>query len=170
MRKMKEGFPPIADVLATVLILGTMPGEESLRKKEYYANPRNAFWEIMGKLLDFGHEVGYEERTKLLKKSKIALWDVIQVCERQGSLDSAINDSSIVENDFISFYRRHPNIRYVYFNGATAKKEYFKRVLPKLSDVTRGIEYFRLPSTSPAMAQLSFDAKLLAWSQIKRKI
>jgi len=152
----------LADEWATVLILGTMPGEESLRKKEYYANPRNTFWKIMARLFEFGHDASYEE-------NKIALWDVMQACERQGSLDSAINDRAIIENDFVSFYRSHPNMRHVFFNGAKAEKEYFKRVLPRLSDEVKGIEYFRLPSTSPAMAQLSIDAKLLEWSKIKRK-
>ena len=169
MQNVKEGFPPIADVRATVLILGTMPGEESLRKNEYYANPRNTFWEIMARLYEFEHNGSYKERTKILKKNKIALWDVMQTCERQGSLDSAINDRAIVENDFVSFYRSYPNIRHVFFNGAKAEKEYFKRVQPRLSDEAKGIEYFRLPSTSAAMVQLSFDAKLLEWSKIKRK-
>ena len=123
----------------------------------------------MARLYEFEHSASYEERTKILKKNKIALWDVMQACERQGSLDSAINDRTMVENDFVSFYGSHPNIRHVFFNGAKAEKEYFKRVLPRLSDATKGIEYFRLPSTSPAMAQLSFDTKLLEWSKIKRK-
>ncbi len=163
---MKEGFPPIADAQATVLILGSMPSEESLRKKEYYGNPRNTFWKIMARLLEFEHAAIYEERMGILKNNKIALWDVMQTCERQGSLDSAIIDSTIVENDFVSFYCRHPNIRQVFFNGTKAEKEYCKRVLPKLSVETKGIEYLRLPSTSPAMASLSFEVKLLEWSVI----
>lgn len=123
----------------------------------------------MARLLEFGHDESYEERIRILKKNKIGLWDVMQTCERRGSRDSAINDGAIVENDFMSFYRSHPNIRHVFFNGAKAEKEYFKRILPRLSDEAKGIEYFKLPSTSPAMAQLSFDAKLLEWSKIKRK-
>jgi G:T/U-mismatch repair DNA glycosylase len=69
----------------------------------------------------------------------------------------------------VSFYRRHQNIKHVFFNGAKAEKEYFKRVLPRLSDSIKGIKYLRLPSTSPAMARLPLDAKLLEWSKIKRK-
>lgn len=168
MKHLKEGFPPIADQWATVLILGTMPGEESLRKNEYYANLRNTFWKIMARLFEFRDDTSYEERTEALTKNKIALWDVIQACERQGSLDSAIVDKTIVENDFVSFYRSHPNIRHVFFNGVKAQNEYYRRVLPKLSDEAKEIEYSRLPSTSPAMAQLSFDEKLLEWSSIKR--
>lgn len=164
----RKGFPPIADERATVLVLGTMPGEESLRKKEYYANPRNNFWKIIGVLFELGDKATYEEKTKTLIKNKIALWDVIQACERPGSLDSAINDSTIAENDFVTFYRNHPNIRYVFFNGVKAEKEYKKRVLPMLTGNTKEIRYSRLPSTSPAMARLSFAEKLLDWSQIRR--
>ena len=92
----------------------------------------------------------------------------MQTCERQGSLDSAIIDSSITKNDFVSFYKNHLNIRHVFFNGTRAEKEYRKRVLPGLSAEAKAIEYSRLPSTSPAMARLSFDEKLLEWSNIKK--
>lgn len=166
---MKKGFPPIANERATILILGSMPGEESLRKQEYYGNPRNTFWRIMAALFEFDHAEAYEERVERLKINNIALWDVMQTCERQGSLDSAIIDKTIAENDFGSFYRSHPTINHVFFNGTKAEKEYFKRVLPKLAIKDKKIEYTRLPSTSPAMASLSFDEKLLEWSNIKRK-
>jgi len=123
----------------------------------------------MASLFEFEHAEIYAERVRRLKISNIALWDVMQACERQGSLDSAIIDSTIAENDFDSFYRSHPYISHVFFNGTKAEKEYFKRVLPKLSIDVKGIEYTRLPSTSPAMARLSFDEKLLAWSNIKKE-
>lgn len=168
MKSVVKGFPPIADAKARILILGTMPGEESLKKKEYYGNPRNAFWKIMARLFAFENATSYEDRTRELKNNHIALWDVMRDCERQGSLDSAIVDSSIVANDFVSFYRHYPNIRHVFFNGAKAEKEYCKRVLPMLPAEAKEIEYSRLPSTSPAMASLSFDKKLLAWSNVKR--
>jgi TDG/mug DNA glycosylase family protein len=167
MENMKKGFPPIADKKAKVLILGSMPGEESLRKNEYYANPKNAFWRIMAALFGSGRDLSYKEKARILKENKIALWDVMKSCERRGSLDSAIKDSAIVENDFVSFYRGHPNIRYVFFNGAKAEMEYKKRVMPRLSDVAKRIAYCRLPSTSPAMARLSFDEKLVEWSKVK---
>jgi hypoxanthine-DNA glycosylase len=74
----------------------------------------------------------------------------------------------IVANDFVSFYRKHPHIRQVFFNGTKAEQEYRKRVLPGLPDTAQDIAYARLPSTSPAMAQLSFEQKLAAWSQALR--
>jgi hypoxanthine-DNA glycosylase len=75
MKNVKKGFPPIANERAKVLILGSMPGEESLRKNEYYANPKNIFWKIMAGLFKFGQDASYEERKRILKKNRIALWD-----------------------------------------------------------------------------------------------
>ena len=164
----KTGFPPIADAQATTLILGSMPGEQSLRENQYYANTHNAFWRIMASLFGFAHDTPYAERARILLQHRIALWDVIQGCKRRGSLDSAIDNQSIVANDFASFYRKHPHIRRVFFNGTKAEQEYRKRVLPDLPDTAQDIAYSRLPSTSPAMAQLSFEQKLEAWSQALR--
>lgn len=166
--KLKKGFPPIAEKTAKVLILGSMPGEESLRKNEYYGHPRNAFWKIMATLFGFDTSMKYEERTRILLKNRIALWDVMRFCEREGSLDNNINNRSIIENDFGSFFNNYPNVMDVYFNGAKAEKEYFKRVLPKLSRSKRNLNYDRLPSTSPAMTQLPLKAKILEWSKIKK--
>ncbi|MFN2310229.1 MAG: DNA-deoxyinosine glycosylase [Gammaproteobacteria bacterium] len=161
----KSGFPPIADAQATTLILGSMPGEQSLRANQYYANRHNAFWRIMGCLFGFAPDTPYAARTRVLLQQRIALWDVIQGCERPGSLDSAIDGQSIVANDFGGFYSSHPQIQRVFFNGLKAEQEYAKRVLSGLPDSARGIVYLRLPSTSPAMAMLSFEQKLSAWSQ-----
>jgi double-stranded uracil-DNA glycosylase len=170
MKNLKAGFAPIADINAKILILGTMPGEESLKQNEYYANTRNSFWRIMAALFEFRQDSSYEERTNILKKRGVALWDVMRLCERQGSLDSAIQDNTIVENDFVSFYLLYPSIKRVFFNGAKAEREYFRRVLPRLTEKAKDIEYCKLPSTSGAMARLSFDGKLLEWAKIKRKI
>ncbi len=164
-----QGFPPIINDMANSLILGTMPGEESLRMNKYYANSRNAFWLIMSNLLVIPENLTYEERTASLRQHQIALWDVIRTCERQGSLDAKIRQETIQENDFISLFRENPNISRVFFNGARAEKEYLKRVLPKVTGPARNLKLARLPSTSPAMARLSFDEKAYAWSEIIRQ-
>ncbi|MBU2572963.1 MAG: DNA-deoxyinosine glycosylase [Elusimicrobia bacterium] len=164
---MKIGFPAVAGKGATVLILGTMPGAESLRKGEYYGHSRNAFWFIMGRVLNKETAgLSYTAKKEMLKADKIALWDVIKACERKGSLDTSIIAESIVINDFAAFYSAHRSIRRVFFNGAHAETEYRKRVLPLLPDSFKGMKYTRLPSTSPAMATLTRECKLAAWSAI----
>lgn len=166
---MKTGFPPISDEFATILIIGSMPGEDSIAKNEYYAHPRNSFWRIISKLFGFEYEASYESRKMNLVKHNIALWDVIQACERQGSLDLSIDNSTIETNDFVSFFQAHSNIQYVNFNGMKAEKEYRKRVIPVLPNETKRIEYTTLPSTSPAMARLSFSEKLLKWRIVEKQ-
>ncbi len=84
-------FPPIASPDARVLILGSMPGEESLRRQEYYAHPQNAFWFIMGELFSAGADLPYPERTGRLREAGVAVWDVLKHCRRAGSLDVSIN-------------------------------------------------------------------------------
>ena len=158
-------FPPISRPDATVLILGSMPGAMSLRLQQYYGHPQNAFWKIVGRIFGFDARDSYSQRAAALVQHKVALWDVLAACVREGSLDSAIDSSSIVPNDFAAFFARHPNFRRVCFNGATAQSVYRKQVLPTLG-ATVGMEYIRLPSTSPAHAGMSLVAKATAWRVI----
>lgn len=159
-RRLKHGFAPVAGSDARVLILGSMPGDVSLQQQQYYAHPRNAFWKIMARLLGFDVEADYHARTQALLQHRIALWDVLQACERRGSLDSAIVGSSIVSNDFGGFFAQHPAIDRVFFNGRKAETEFRRRVMPTLQYELR---CQRLPSTSPAMAGMTFEQKLEAW-------
>lgn len=145
-----------------------MPGKASLLAQEYYAHPRNAFWRIMGALLPGQTSLptlSYAKRVAALKASGIAVWDVLASCTRESSLDSDIDDSTIVPNDFAGFFRAHTEIQSVFFNGAKAEHSFRKFVLPSLGDDAKSDarQYQRLPSTSPAHAALSFEAKLDAW-------
>ena len=137
------------------MILGSMPGGESLRRQQYYAFPQNAFWRIMGNIFDFDPALDYHERLIKLRQSGIALWDVCATCERAGSLDAAIKNP--VPNDIAGFLESHPLITKIYCNGTTAGK-YLKRFFPELS-----VPSEILPSTSPAAAIYSFEKKLTAW-------
>lgn len=164
------GFPPIADGNAVVLILGSMPSKKSLDAQQYYAHPQNSFWPIMTRLLAAGAGLDYEQKKALLLKNRIALWDVLDSCQRNGSLDSSIENASVVVNDFNGFFDAHPLINAVYFNGARAQQEYSRRVLPGLDDKFRGIACKRLPSTSPAMASLDREQKYQQWKCITERL
>lgn len=159
-----QSFPPIERVDARILILGSMPGEASLRAGQYYAHPQNLFWHIMGELLGTDPASPYEQRIRALKSARIALWDVLHSCRRKGSLDSAIDNCSLVPNDFAGFFRSHPRITRVFFNGAKAEECYRKHVLPRSEGGS--LEYLRLPSTSPANASISYERKLEAWRAV----
>jgi len=156
-----ESFAPIEKADARILILGSMPGEASLRAGQYYAHPRNLFWRIMGELLGTDPALPYDLRVQALKSAGIALWDVLHTCRRKGSLDSNIDQESLVPNDFAAFFRCHPKITHVFFNGTQAEECYRKHVQPVTGIKT--IEYLRLPSTSPANASISYERKLEAW-------
>ncbi len=155
-------FKPIIDTECRILILGSMPGVDSLRKNEYYGHTRNAFWRIMFDLLECEHTDDYEAKKQMLLKNHIALWDVISKCERKGSLDSKIKADEA--NNFTELYGKYPNIQYVYFNGAKAYDTYRKKV--GFDDVR---EFVRLPSTSPAHA-VAYKTKLDAWREVLRRM
>jgi double-stranded uracil-DNA glycosylase len=141
-----------------VLILGSMPGEESLRRGQYYAYPRNAFWPIMAALLEEPLPAVYKARTELLVRHSIAVWDVVGSCFREGSLDQNIRSETL--NDFAALFADFPEIRHVFCNG-TAAYTLFTRNIHLPSDI--GLT--RLPSTSPAHA-VPFEKKLEAWRQV----
>ena len=158
-------FPPIATADSHTLILGSMPGVLSLQRQQYYAHPRNAFWTIMGELLAFDPQLPYEQRIAALTGAGIALWDVLQSCHRPGSLDADIAKETAVPNDFARFFAKHPHIRRIFFNGATAEAMFLKRALPTLYGSGQ-FQMARLPSTSPAHAGLSIKEKLLRWKTV----
>jgi hypoxanthine-DNA glycosylase len=161
MAMMIKGFEPIIDNNCEAFVLGTMTGADSLRKEEYYANERNQFWKIVFSLVGEETNVSYVEKQKILLKNHIALWDVIQSCEREGSSDSNIKNP--VANDFKSFYAKYPKIKSIYFNGKKAEELYKKLVIK--NGVNEGVSFTTLPSTSPANA-IKFEEKLGGWKSI----
>lgn len=143
------------------MILGTMPSVQSLEHAFYYAHPRNAFWPIMSDLVDM--PISSEaEKVALVKRAGLVLWDVLQSCERKGSLDSAIKDASA--NDFAQLFLLYPTIKTVVFNGQKAE-QLFTRYVVKKQQIPADINYLVLPSTSPANAAKSFEDKRLFWQE-----
>lgn len=162
-----ESFAPAETRQARILILGSMPGVKSLQEQQYYAHPQNAFWKIMAELFEFPQELSYRQRLQQLRDQKIALWDVMQTCFRTGSLDSAIEEDSIVPNDFENFFHQHPHIKQIFFNGTKAEHAFNKHVLPELSETHQAIARLRLPSTSPANARMKQEEKRAAWEIVR---
>lgn len=165
-----HGFAPIANKNAVLLVLGSMPSVASLQQQQYYAHPRNAFWPIMQRLFDAPAELTYAEKKVLLKRHRVAVWDVLAACFRPGSLDSAIDEKSISANDFAGFYTTHRRLRQVIFNGGKAEQMYNRHVLPHVAERWPQLHYSRLPSTSPAMAALSLEQKTEQWSVLCRLV
>jgi double-stranded uracil-DNA glycosylase len=157
------GFPPIIDAQAQVLILGTLPGQMSLKLQRYYAQPRNAFWPIIAALCGFDPAADYATRIAGLRAAGLALWDVCAAAERPGSLDASIARDSIIANDFAGLFAAFPTLMLIAHNGATSATLYQRRVLPGLPAVAAGIARVVLPSTSPAHAAMRYDEKLARW-------
>jgi hypoxanthine-DNA glycosylase len=156
-----ESFAPVARPDARALILGTLPGVESLRRGQYYAKSQNAFWKILGELVAAAPELPYEQRLEALMDAGLALWDVCASARREGSLDAKIRDMQ--PNDFQRFFRDHRDIALICFNGRTAEKLFGRFVAPGLPEGFGKIALITLPSTSPAHAGMRFEQKLAQW-------
>lgn len=153
-------FPAISNKEAKVLILGTMPGTASLALNQYYGHARNAFWKLLFTLFNEPFSTDYEVRKKLALDNGIAIWDVLQACVRKGSLDRAIQQE--IPNDFELFFKEHPNIELIVFNGQKAA-QFFKKYV-------KGVEGYRqvtVPSTSPANAGIPWERKLKEWEVLR---
>jgi hypoxanthine-DNA glycosylase len=158
-----SGFDAVARSDARVLILGTLPGSRSLATREYYAQPRNVFWTIMEHVAGAGAKMPYEQRLARLVAHRLALWDVCASASRSGSLDSAIDTTSVRPNDFDVFFESHPELRLLCFNGAKAAALFERVVLPTLPPPAMAVRRVTLPSTSPANASMMLTAKIQAW-------
>ncbi len=153
----KYSFAPSFAADAEFLILGSLPGEESLRRREYYGYPRNAFWPIMATLFDFSVEMPYEDRLAALRRNRVALWDVLEAAVRPGSLDSAIRDWR--PNPLDTFVKGLPQLRRIGCNGGTAHR----LLLRHFPELEQRFEVVKLPSTSPAAAMWTRTEKLEAY-------
>ncbi len=156
---MKHSFAPLVNEDCTLLILGSLPGEESLRQVQYYAHPRNAFWRILCDVFAENFTEDYAARCALALRHGVALWDVIGAAEREGSLDTAIRNPQV--NDFATFLREHPAICKICLNGGKAE-QLFRRHCKNILE-NPAIESIALPSTSPANAKMCYAAKRAHW-------
>lgn len=154
-----SSFPPIVSKDSKILILGSVPGIKSLEMQEYYAHPQNKFWRILFELFQEDFTADYAEKIELLKKNKIAVWDVIDSCERKGSLDTEIKNEA--HQDILQLLRDFPSIKVIFCNGQKSFKT-LRKILP--DDLK--IPILVLPSTSPAYT-IPYQQKLKDWSVLK---
>ncbi|HUD92338.1 DNA-deoxyinosine glycosylase [Sphingobium sp.] len=157
----KIAFPPSVDAQTRLLILGSLPGDASIKQGEYYAHRGNAFWQLIGDVL--GEDLRgqpYAMRLKRLRARGVGLWDVIESAERPGSLDSSIRGAEL--RDLGLFVERLPALRAIGFNGKTASL-HGRRQLGEQP----GLALIDLPSSSGAFASLSREAKRHAWSALR---
>jgi len=159
----KTAFAPIESKDSRVLILGTMPGERSIELNQYYGHKGNQFWKLIFDIFNQPFTINYTDRIKLLTKNKIALWDVLSHCEREGSADSKIKNE--VSNNFKLFYKTHPNIKHVFFASKHAEKLYNKHIGQSPEH-----NYYSLPSPSGANASKTYHEKLNEWKMILKVV
>ena len=141
-------------------MLGTLPGEESLRRVEYYAHPRNLFWPIVFALFGETPTANYPDRLAFVAAHGIAMWDVCAAAERRASLDSEIKRE--VPNPIHDLLDAHPGIAAVAFNGGGAQRLYDRHFRRR-----EGLVYLALPSSSPAHASMGFAKKLARWQAVR---
>lgn len=156
-----SSFKPIIDKNSRIIILGSIPSVKSLEYNEYYGNSRNQFWKLIYSIFNEEVENEYSKRIKFILRHKIALWDVISDCFREGSLDTSIKNATV--NDFDTLFKTYPNIQYIFFNGSKAENLFVKNIDDKLID---GKHLFRLPSSSPART-IPFEEKIKYWKKIQ---
>jgi TDG/mug DNA glycosylase family protein len=158
--EVKRSFPPVADARTRVLVLGSLPGEESLARKQYYANPRNHFWRLIGAVIGADLvPLPYEARLEALLGAGVGLWDTVGSATRRGSLDGAIRGHRA--NDLADLAARLPELRAVGFNGGKSA------ALGSVQLAGRGdLALIALPSSSPAYTR-PFEEKLAAWMKLE---
>lgn len=156
------GFDLISAKQPKWLILGTMPSIKSLQAEFYYAHPQNAFWPIMGQIMQRPVATQAQQRA-LIETSHLMLWDVLGSCQRSGSLDAAIKQPKA--NDFERLFKTYPSLSMVLFNGKKAYQLYQQHVLAQ-QKVPKTLSYKVMPSTSPANASWRFVDKQLFWQEV----
>ncbi len=158
-----HSFVPLIDERSKILIVGSMPGIESLRRQEYYGYSYNAFWRLMFDLLNEKASELYAYKKAMLLEHGIALWDALKTCSREGSADQLIENA--VPNDFNALLNHYQSVHHIFFNGRKAEAFFNKLIKPKLC-VGRVLQFVLLPSTSPANARMNYLQKRERWKSI----
>jgi len=157
---LKRCFDPVVNQSTRLLLLGSLPSEKSLALQQYYGNPQNKFWELLGTVLSVDlRSLSYDARLAALLEHGVGLWDVIAEAERPGSLDASISRAS--HNALVELVETLPHLRVVGFNGGTAARLGRKQLNPMAHRLTM----IDLPSSSPAHT-MSLELKQQKWNQL----
>lgn len=162
---LSSGFAPISRPDARLLILGSLPGDASIRQQQYYAHPQNKFWHIMQALFGVALQAPYAMRCQQVQAAGIAIWDVCHAAQRKGSLDSAITPGTVIANDIQQLLSDCPEIDLIAFNGQAAAGLFRQHVR-----LVQQIPTLLLPSTSPAHASVRFEDKLERWRVLQARL
>lgn len=161
MDEVKRSFPPVVDGKTRLLVLGSLPGEQSLVQQRYYANPRNQFWILIGEVV--GADLAalpYEDRLRALLTAGIGLWDTVGAARRRGSLDGAIRDHAA--NDLAGLVSGLPRLRAIGFNGGKSAALGMRQLAHR-----QDLALVPLPSSSPAFT-LPLALKRESWRALRR--
>ena len=151
-------FPPLFDSESRTLILGSFPSVKSREAMFFYGHPQNRFWRLIALLCHEDTPQTVEEKSSLILRHHLALWDSIRSCTITGSSDSSVRD--VVPNDLRVIFDNSKTER-VFCNGALSHKMYMKYIYPQT-----GIAAVKLPSTSPANAAYSLERLAESWQVI----
>ncbi|HEU4775507.1 MAG TPA: DNA-deoxyinosine glycosylase [Telluria sp.] len=157
----KRCFDPVVDAHTRLLVLGSLPGEQSLARNEYYGNKQNRFWMLMSDVIGTDLvALDYPSRLAALRERHVGLWDVVAEAHREGSLDSRIRDRD--DNDLLALIAKLPQLKAIAFNGGTAARLGMKVLGMRKCD----IQIVALPSSSPAYT-LPYAEKAIRWHSLR---
>ena len=159
--RQRHPIAPLFSARSRVLILGSFPSVKSREAAFFYGHPQNRFWRVLAAVFDEPVPQTVEEKTGLVLRNRLALWDVIAECDIAGSSDSSIRN--VRPND-LSMILQNSAVRRIFVNGTTAARLYDRYLLP-----VTAIPAQRLPSTSPANAGWSRERLVQAWQVLKEE-
>lgn len=148
-------IPPLYDKNSEILILGSFPSVRSREEGFFYGHPQNRFWKVMASVFDSKVPRNTDEKKAFLLYNHVALWDVIESCDIEGSADSSIKNVSA--ND-LGIILEQADIKRIFVNGKTAYKYY-----RKYTEDAIGRPAVCLPSTSPANAAWTLERLIQSW-------
>lgn len=153
-------IPPFCEGKPKILILGSFPSVKSRETGFFYGHKQNRFWRVVAAVFEDEKPQTLTEKKEFLKRTRIALWDVVESCDIEGSSDASVKNVTV--NDIKGLLDKFPSVEKIFVNGKTAQKLYDKYILPTL-----GISAEALPSTSPANAAKTEAMLVSEWSKIR---